>query len=178
MWATYGKPEKPYTVRDIQTTLASYTSSDFANTFFENYIYKSGFPDYEKLLASMGVTFAPAAPGKAYLGVSLRKTDKGLTVSSYTKINSPAYKAGLESGDLILTADGNPVNNEGELTALVEQSAPGKEMIITYKRQNTERTAKVLLEENPARKTALYEDAGLKPDAEKLKRRAAWLNPK
>jgi hypothetical protein len=50
--------------------------------------------------------------------------------------------------------------------------------MITYKRFNQERMTKVVLEENPALRTRMYEDAGFKIEAEKTKRRANWLSAK
>ncbi len=178
MWSKYGKVESPYTVRDIQTTLGEYSTPAFANEFFEKYIFKSELPDYTKLLESVGVTFAKANPGKVYLGSSFKNTDAGVLISGYTKIGAPAYKAGLESGDVIILVDGKAVTDAEGINLIIDPLAPGKEIIIQYKRQNTERSAKVILEENPTMQTKLFEDTGLKMDAEKLKRRASWLNPK
>ncbi len=178
VWTKHGKTESPYNVRDLQAALAEYTTPAFANDFFDKYIFKSELPDYAKLLEGMGVAFTKANPGKTYLGASFKKTDAGLTISSYTKIGTPAYKAGLESGDVILTIDGKQVTDTESVTAIINAVTPGKEIAITYKRQNAERTAKVIAEENPTLQSKLFEESNLKTDDAKLKRRAAWLSPK
>jgi predicted metalloprotease with PDZ domain len=178
VWVKHGKTESPYTVRDIQSALAEYTSPAFANEFFDKYIFKSELPDYEKLFGGMGVIYSKANAGKSYLGASFRKTDAGITISSYTRIGSPAYKAGLESGDLIMAVNGKSVTDVDGLKAITDALAPGTTITINYKRLNVERTATVLLEENPDRQTRLAEDAGSKADSEKLKRRTDWLSPK
>jgi predicted metalloprotease with PDZ domain len=178
VWSKYGKTEKPYTVRDLQETLAEYTSPDFADNFFDTYVYKSQVPDYEKLLAGVGVSYVKSHAGKAYLGTALKKSDLGVVVSAYTKINTPAYKAGLELDDLIVSFNGKPVPDVETAIAIIDQVAPDKELQIVYQRHHTEHTTTVVLEENPEIQTKLYESVGSKPDAEMLKRRSSWLNPK
>ena len=44
MWQNYGKPEIPYTVEDIESTLEKYAGEEFADEFFSNYIYNSKMP--------------------------------------------------------------------------------------------------------------------------------------
>jgi len=178
VWSKHGKTESPYTVRDLQAALGEYATPAFANDFFDKYIFKSELPDYAKLLESAGVSYTKAAPGKAYLGASFKKTDAGPIISSYTKIGTPAYKAGLESGDLILSLDGKAVTDVESIISTIDALTPGKEINISYKRNNSERSAKITPEENPAMQTKLFEEAGLKLDVDKSKRRAAWLNAK
>jgi predicted metalloprotease with PDZ domain len=176
VWDKYGKTESPYTVQDLKSALGDYVNPAFSNNFFDRYILKSEFPDYETLLAGMGVSYTKANAGKSYLGVSVKKEGAGVMISSYTVIGTPAYKGGLESGDIILSIDGKPTPDKESLDAIIEQVMPGKEISVVFKRLNAERTVKLMLEENPQIKTILFEDAGLKPDDTKLKRRVAWLN--
>jgi len=178
VWSKYGKTELPYNLHDLQATLAEYTSTEFANQFFENYILKSGMPDFEGLLHSMGIALEKALPGKPYLGAMLKKTTDGIAISAYTRIGTPAYKAGLESGDIITALEGKAVTDPDALTAALDACKPGQEVIITYKRFNQERMTGVVLEENPTLRTRLYEDAGFKIEGDKSKRRASWLSAK
>lgn len=178
VWAKHGKTESPYTVRDLNAALTEYTNPTFANDFFDSYVFKSKLPDYEKLLNSMGVSYAKNVPAKPFIGISYSKTDNAMTISDYPKINSPAYKAGLESKDILVSIDGKTITDGASLTDAVSASVPGKEITVVYKRLNEERTAKVMVEEDPNRSTKFFEDAGLKADADKLKRRTAWISPK
>jgi predicted metalloprotease with PDZ domain len=178
VWSKHGKTESPYTVRDLQAALTEYTSPVFANEFFGKYIFASNMPDYEKLFAGMGVTYSKAKAGKSYLGASFRKTDAGATISSYTKIGGPAYKAGLESGDIITTINGKSVTDPEGIKSIIDSLTPGTSIVVNFKRLNAEGTATLILEENPDKQTRLAEDAGSKTDAEKLKRRADWLSPR
>jgi len=178
VWSKYGKTELPYNLHDLQVTLAEYTSAEFANQFFESYVLKSGMPDFEGLLHNMGVVLEKASPGKAYLGTMLKKVNEGVVIAAYTRIGTPAYKAGLESGDIITSLEGKVVTDPDALTAAIDQYKPGQEVMITYKRFNQERMVKVVLEENPALRTRMYEDAGFKIEGDKSKRRANWLSAK
>jgi predicted metalloprotease with PDZ domain len=178
VWSKYGKTELPYNLHDLQSTLTEYTNAEFANNFFESYIYKSGMPDFDGLLNSVGVVLEKASAGKAYLGATLRKTDAGVTIGAYTRIGTPAYKAGLESGDIITSIEGKAVTDPDAFTASLDLYKPGQEVMITYKRLGQERMTRVVLEENPTLRTRLYEDAGFKLEGDKSKRRAAWLSAK
>lgn len=178
VWSKYGKTELPYSLHDLQAALAEYASTDFANRFFESYILKSGMPDFEGLLLTMGVILEKASPGKVYLGTMLKKTNDGITIASYTRIGTPAYKAGLESGDIITSLEGKAITEPDVFMAALDQYKPGQEVMITYKRLNQERIVKVILEEDPTLRTRMYEDAGFKIEGDKSKRRATWLTAK
>jgi predicted metalloprotease with PDZ domain len=178
MWNKYGKNEKPYTVLDVKATLGEYVTPAFANEFFDKHIFKSDLPDYEKLLTNMGVSYSKASAGKGYIGARLIKSAAGVGIAGYTVIGTPAYKAGLESGDIIVSIDGKLITDVESVNTIINQLAPGKEITVVYRRTNQERQCTVVLGESPDIQTKLYEDASLTPEAEKLKRRAAWLNAK
>lgn len=178
MWNKYGKTEVPYTLKDIEKTLGEYATPAFASSFFEKYIYKSEVPDFEFLLNSVGVSLEKSKSGKAYLGAQWKKNETNLVISSYTKIGTPAYKAGLESGDILVAIDGKTFNTVDELTAFIESFKPGQEVGIVVRRHNTERSFKVTLEENPQLQTKLYEDSGYKVETDKTRRRNNWLGAK
>ena len=45
----------PYTIDDLHKTLNQYAGNTFGDSFFNNYIYKSGMPDYKTLFSAVGV---------------------------------------------------------------------------------------------------------------------------
>ncbi len=69
LWARHGEPERPYTLDDLRTVLGAVSDPGFADAWFDGYVYDSGLPDYESLLAAAGLVLRPASPGTASLGV-------------------------------------------------------------------------------------------------------------
>jgi serine protease Do len=62
---------------------------------------------------------------------------------------SPAQKAGLEKGDIILGIDGKPVNTSAELRMHVSLMAPGTKVNVKVFRDGAEKTLPVTLAEMP-----------------------------
>ena len=61
--------------------------------------------------------------------------------------NSPAAKAGLKAGDIILKINNEEINERNSLTKLIQDYTPGKEIILTISREGKEQEVKVILEE-------------------------------
>jgi membrane-associated protease RseP (regulator of RpoE activity) len=77
---------------------------------------------------------APAATG-AYLGVELEMTNT-LTVTPGTLIKtvvagSPAAKAGLKTGDVIVAVDGKPISDANNLRDVIQGHKSGDEITLT-----------------------------------------------
>lgn len=49
--------------------------------------------------------------------------------------DSPADKAGIEAGDVVVKFDGTPINRSGELPPLVSEVTPGSNAVVTVLRQ-------------------------------------------
>ncbi|MBX2941247.1 MAG: M61 family metallopeptidase [Cyclobacteriaceae bacterium] len=178
VWEKFGKTEITYTLSSLRASLAEYVTPDFSNNFFDRYIYKSELPDYKSLLPTVGVSYSAMAPNKAHMGADFINIDGGIMISDYTTIGAPAYKAGLEKGDIISSINGSPITTTEILKTRMDQMIPGKEISISYKRLDEMRTTQLMLEADPLMQTRLFEDSGFKPDADKLKRRSGWLQAK
>lgn len=63
--------------------------------------------------------------------------------------DTPADKAGLQEGDLILAVDGQPVDDDHPLQALIGEHRPGDRVEITYLRGEEEQGVSVRLGEHP-----------------------------
>ena len=74
---------------------------------------------------------------RGWLGVAVQNVDRSLALSfgldkpsgaliNEVEKNSPADKANLRNGDIILKFDGEPIELSGDLPALVGQTKPGK----------------------------------------------------
>jgi serine protease Do len=72
--------------------------------------------------------------------------DNGVIVWGTPAKNSPAAKAGLKNGDLIIKIDGLPINGRYNLTDLVQEHKPNETIEITFIREGEEKTVKVVLE--------------------------------
>ena len=74
------------------------------------------------------------------------KDVRGVIVNSVAQ-GSPAEKAGLQRGDVIVSFNGANISDGNELRNKVAQTAPGTEVSIGYLRENKEQTAKITLGE-------------------------------
>ena len=109
---------------------------------------------------------------RGYLGVQIQamnkdlaeglgiKDAKGALVNS-TQSDTPAAKAGIKSGDVIVSVNGDKVADARELTRKISGLKPGTQIELGYLRDGNEKTAKVDLGTLPNTKTAsLDEDDG------------------
>ena len=97
---------------------------------------------------------------RAYLGVMAQEVTpsiakafhepevRGALIGDVTP-NSPAQKAGLEKGDIILDINGKPVNNSAELRMHVSLMAPGTKVDVKVFRDGAEKTLPLTLAEMP-----------------------------
>ncbi|HUK22168.1 MAG TPA: Do family serine endopeptidase [Gemmatimonadales bacterium] len=83
--------------------------------------------------AVMGIAIRDATPEDAD-AVGL-KSITGVVVNSYTGDDSPAKKAGLQPGDVIVALDGQPVNNVPQLQQMVGFKKPNETVDVSVLRQ-------------------------------------------
>lgn len=84
----------------------------------------------------------------AFLGVSSRKAETGgATVLEVTK-GSPAEKAGLKKGDVIVKINDNNIESPDNLYEAVHPFKPGEKIKITFKREGKEQTASAVLDKS------------------------------
>jgi serine protease Do len=68
--------------------------------------------------------------------------------------DNPAHKAGLQEGDVIISADGQPADRVSSLQRVIRNHAPGETVRLEYVRYGKKMTADVKLGEQPADSTA------------------------
>ena len=92
------------------------------------------------------------------------KSRKGTIVSDIVE-GSPAYKSGLESGDVITNFQGKEITNGAELKNLVSSASPGSEITLTIMRDGKTKDITVILEERlgteMASNNSAYNEFGL-----------------
>ncbi|WP_109302248.1 M61 family metallopeptidase [Aquimarina sp. AU474] len=172
VWNTYGKIEKPYTVKDLHLLLETYAGTSFANDFFQKYIYDSQMPNYESLFASVGVLIVKDQ-NSPYHGASLKHNNdrNELFIDQYTQKDSPAHKAGLDKGDILSAINEVTITNDEQLKTALKKYKPGDKITITYNRLGKTSKTELLLENTPVIKTALSQ----KPDKKTKEHRDNWL---
>ena len=176
MWDHYGKPEIPYSVADIESTLAEYAGEAFAHTFFDHYIYHSEMPDYQALLNSVGISLSLAHPGQAFLGASMEQNDQEVTISRYPLFGTPAYIANLEAGDKIRTIDDQTVTSVNEAQSIIRNHQPGDTIQMQIERFGKMMRIPVLLMENPQLQTELIQAPAITDAASSQQK--MWLTGK
>ena len=150
LWKKYGKTAVPYTIPDLQKSLASITNDDFASDFFKRYITGSEKNDYLALLSQAGLSLEKAMPGKASLG-TLKLTvgaNNKVKVAANTIEGSSAYQAGLENGDDLLKIGDGEVKSVGDVSLLLSHYKPGDEVILVYEHRGYVKSVKIALQEN------------------------------
>ena len=173
VWKTYGKKEKPYTVADLNSTLNTYAGKLFGDYFFNNFIYKSAMPDYKTLFKKVGIVLNQNS-SNVFFGAS---TSNGV-VKNNPQIGSPAYNAGINSGDKIITIDNHVVGNRNSVNSILENYKIGDEITIQFSRFNQLRTIKTKLIKDPTYTITTFEKAGLEISPEMLNSRKSWLDKK
>jgi Do/DeqQ family serine protease len=123
--------------------------SDMANAVAQSIL------KYGKVIRGfLGVTIENLTPALAKsFGV---KTEKGALVTDVVD-NSPASRAGLMRGDIIVEFDGKPVEDTTTLRNMVANTAPGKTVKTTVIRNGKEETLALTIgefqEKKPVKKT-------------------------
>src|SRR5205085_10349745 len=94
------------------------------------------------------------------------KEGKGALVSDVSP-DSPAARAGLKSGDVILEFNGKKVDDPSALARAVAGTKPGETGKLTLWRDRQQTTVDVKLGELPAERTAATESPSGGPSGEK-----------
>ncbi|MEE1946322.1 PDZ domain-containing protein [Pedobacter sp. KR3-3] len=177
LWKAYGKTEIAYSMADLEKILAQLTKNPtFASNFFKNYVYSTNKEDYAKLLLNAGFVLRKSNAGKAYTGLSRLAFENGKATLSQTSVGTPAYDAGLDIGDILLTIDGVEIKDQATLTKVTDDHKPGDVVTVTYNYRGQDKSTKLTFGENPALEIVSIEKTGgnLTPAMQAF--RDSWLN--
>ncbi|MFZ5615979.1 MAG: Do family serine endopeptidase [Pseudomonadota bacterium] len=109
----------------------------------------------------LGVSIQPVTTEiAAALG---RKETKGALVAEVLE-GTPAFKAGLESGDLILKLNGAAIDSPRDLTRQVSALPPGEKAKVTVLRNGAEKVLSVTLGQRDKEEVASNEETPSKPE--------------
>jgi len=179
VWLKHGKPERWYTMRDLQTVLGAYAGDTaFAASFFRRYITGRETVDYAPLLAHAGFLVRKAHPAVAWMGrVSLQAGPHGVVIGP-TGVGTPAYQAGLDRNDQITALDGRSVTDSPDVAAVLASHHPGDSIVVAFIQRGRERTSTIRLIEDPQLTVVPFEAAGMPLTDEMRAFRASWLGKK
>jgi len=170
MWLTYGKTEIPYTLQGLQKTLGTFAGETFASQFFNNYIYKSEMPDYQKLFELVGLKIIQKK-NEAYFGAPLENGENMVVISGNPYKNSPAYHALLSDGDELKSIDTTILINLDDWKEILKNKRPGDTVEIGYIRNGIERKTSLNFSEDKTYSISIDNKA----NKAAIERRQHWL---
>lgn len=178
VWKKFGKTEVPYTVKDLENTLAEYAGESFASEFFTKYIYQSNMPDYQELMSTVGVNFEKENPNAPYLGAYVRTDNGKMKIVTNPHQGSPLYKAGLENGDYIISMGDYIMSDTTNISNLLKEMEVNSTVTVLYERDDEKKETIMQMESDPAYKTTLMELHDKKLTKAQKERRESWLGGK
>jgi predicted metalloprotease with PDZ domain len=170
VWLAYGKTEIPYTISDLQQVLTKTTGdAAFSQRFFEESIYDGHLPDFQELLAPMGVSLSLVDDTEVYFGrTGIDKNGKLLTA---VKRGTGWYEAGVEKGDTNITLDGRSITDQETFRQVKNTLEIGKSYEVTFNQLGVWRSGRFTATQDPSMKTQLIE----KTKKKEIKNRSTWL---
>ncbi|MCX8116570.1 MAG: trypsin-like peptidase domain-containing protein [Desulfobacterota bacterium] len=84
---------------------------------------------------------------RAYLGVRVSTTEQGLVKIESIEAGSPAFKAGLKEGEIILSVNNKEMRSANDLVKYIQNKKPGDKIVLKIKRKGAVEQVTVTLEE-------------------------------
>lgn len=186
LWRVHGAPggrpghvDRPYTMADLEARLTDVSGdAAFARDFFARFIRGREAADYASLVARAGFVLRPRRPGAAWIGeMRLEARDDSVRIASPPPIGSPAWRAGLDVGDVLRRIDDAAIRSVGDLPQALARRVPGGRLsLVVADRSGATRTVALTLEPDPARELVPVERAGGNLSPEQRAFRSRWLN--
>ena len=186
LWQKHGKPggrrpgyvDNPYTMADLKNALGSVAGDQaFADDFFARYIQGREIVDYRRLLARAGLVLRLQAAGLGSAGQFRVQDVQGRPrVVSTVPLGSPAYLAGLERDDVIVSLGGVNMAAAGDFTRAIRQRKPGETVPIVFERRGQRVNGTLRLIADPEVEVVLAEDVGNTLTTVQKQFRDAWLS--
>jgi predicted metalloprotease with PDZ domain len=187
LWQRHGKVvdsrpgyvAKPYSLKDLRDMLAELTGNKpFADEFFDKYVEGREVVDYAKLLLSAGYVLKSSNPDGGWVGrVQVQEGGGGITVTGLVPFGTPAYDAGLDTGDVVTTIAGDPAT--AAAWNGLSRRKPGDTVPITIRRRDGKTEGKTLaIKADPSLVVEAVENGGGELTAAQKAMREAWLGSK
>ena len=174
LWNNFGAQEIPYSLKDLKNTLSVYSSEEFADDFFNSFVFGRNMPDYKTLLYSVGINLSQPFLHLASFGGSVMVKDNKWIINSYPLEKGSFYNAGLTKGDRIISIDGKLTNNKLNPVTLLNSYKPGDKVKIVFNRYGKRKETYLVFLNNTNYVTSLIPDTGRKIQ----KNQNSWLSNK
>ena len=178
--AAEGSVARPYTMQDLKDCLAEVSGDRaFADQFFARYIEGRDVADYQPLLSRAGLVLRKRNPGRAWIGPVPLHVARGLTiVTESTSEGTPAYAAGLDRDDEILSFDGESIASAERLDEIVRRHKPGDKVRVVVRRRGFSEPLTIAIEEDPGLELVPAESGSRTLSPDERAARDAWLSTK
>lgn len=187
LWQRHGKSAesrpgyvgRPYSLKDLRDLLSELTGNrGFAGDFFDKFIEGREVVDYATLLSSAGYVTRPSNPDGGWIGqLTAQEGGGGITIVGLAAFGTPAYDAGLDTGDVIATIAGEPAT--AAAWNALRQRKPGDAVPITIRRRDGKTVEKTLaIKADPSLRIDPIESTGGELTAAQKSFRDGWLSSK
>jgi predicted metalloprotease with PDZ domain len=152
----------------------------FADDFFDQYVEGRDVVEYAKLFERAGYRLSPRSANTAWAGqVAIQQGNGGLVVGAggrggLVPFGTPAYEAGIDSGDVIVSIDGAPATMSA-WSALAENQPGDRVALVIRRRDGATVTRTMTLKPDPALQLT---DMGTAMTAAQKAFRESWLGTK
>ena len=177
---TEGAVARPYTMQDLRNVLAAVSGDRaFADEFFDRFIEGREVVDYAPLLARAGMVLRTRSPGRSWIGdLSLDFSGGTPRIGAATIEDTPAYAAGLDRGDELLSLDGVAVTGRNRLEEAVQRRRPGDMVRLSIRRRGVAQELTLTIGEDPRLQLVPVERTGRQLSPAEREFRQRWLGSK
>lgn len=169
VWKRYGETEIPYVISDLQEILKAYAGVDFANHFFDHYVYKGDMPDFENLFEQHGIQL------KTNRTKSFGAVVRDQLVLTNPKLESSAYLAGVQKGDKILQIGASPLGSGQDINTLLSVHPVGSQVNVRLERYGKPMEFKITVTEDIHYSMTFVNEGSKKSMSKVAKKQKDWL---
>jgi predicted metalloprotease with PDZ domain len=142
---------------DVQLTAEAVAGGSFAE-FFAKYVAGTEPFPYQDILAMAGLALRAMEHSRPALGFSLEHVPNGPFVVSKVDSEGPAARAGLRTGDIVLTWNGGEVPRRAD--RWLQEQKPGDLLKLRVRREDKEMALEFRLGETKETLYQVVEDSG------------------
>jgi predicted metalloprotease with PDZ domain len=164
--------EKNLNLDDLHQTLNEYAGKEFGDTFFNNYIYKSGMPDYKTLFSKVGVILE--AEDEIDFGATLTNQK----IMSNPKFGSAAYASGLQKGDKIIRVGLIFLEGSVSINSILNNFKIGETVPVIFERFGVRKETMLTIKTEIKFYIKLMNTDSNELTADMKRMRASWLESK